>query len=57
MEKDSSWGPALERYEALFRALLERPDSRAANARPASGEQASSTSSAKDARRDGSTAR
>lgn len=58
MANDSSWGPALDAYEALYRELLgDDAASRAASSAPASGDSASSTSSAKDARRDGSTAR
>jgi starch synthase len=56
MAKDASWGPALDAYEALFRGLTETA-SRSATAAPASDDDASSTSSASDARRDGSTAR
>jgi starch synthase len=56
MANDSSWGPALAEYEALYRKLLGESVSRPASAAPASGASASSTSSAKDARRDGSTA-
>lgn len=58
MANDSSWAPALDAYTALYRELLgDDSASRAASAGPASGDKASSTSSDKDARRDGSTAR
>jgi starch synthase len=57
MSNDSSWGPALDSYEALYRRIMgSESDSRAASAAPGSADSASSTSSASDARRDGSTA-
>ncbi len=58
MAKDASWGPALDAYEALFRELTGTAAARRSpKAAPAPGDDASSTSSASDARRDGSTAR
>jgi starch synthase len=57
MAKEASWEPALDAYEALFKGLRgEAAASRSANAAPGSGANASSTSSASDARREGSIA-
>jgi starch synthase len=57
MANDSSWAPPLDAYEALYRRITGTPSaSRAENAAPGSADSASSTSSASDARRDGSTA-
>jgi starch synthase len=57
MANDSSWGPSLAAYEALYRrAIGDDSASRAASAAPGTGESASSTNSASDARRDGSIA-
>jgi len=58
MSNDWSWGPALDAYVALYRRLVGAASAnRAPSAAPASGDSASSTSSASDARRDGSTTR
>jgi starch synthase len=58
MANDASWEPALDAYEALFRKLTGADAaSRSASSAPAPGADADPTSSAKDARRDGSTAR
>ena len=57
MSNDASWGPALDAYEALYRGLIGADAaSRSASAAPGSGDKTSATSSASDARRDGSTA-
>jgi len=57
MAKDASWEPALDAYETLFRRMTgAETASLSASAAPASGDKASSTSSASDPRRDGSTA-
>jgi starch synthase len=57
MAKDASWAPALDAYEALFRRMTGADAaSLSASAAPGSADKASSTSSASDPRRDGSTA-
>jgi starch synthase len=57
MSNDASWGPALDAYEALYRRLIGAETAkRSASDAPASGDKTSSTNSASDARRDGSTA-
>jgi starch synthase len=58
MANDPSWKHPLEAYEALYRRITGTESaSRASNAAPGSADSASSTSSAKDERRDDSTAR